>query len=327
MTGLNNLSRGVFLAATVWLAGCAAPAPGAPAVEDAGVAPAAGAASATELRPPEVKNTTAFPNIGLTAGAERPEYVSLGLKVTYRIDAQHQLHILLDGQEPMLGMSHDVANDFRCMSYGGGYNQRTTWYPDTGVFIAGAALHGVRGADGQARRLVRMRDGESGTMIVAGRRAREREYGYLPCVGSKRVSTGVRTNGYVRAGDRLVLKPAGKAGRDVTLVLPPHTHPFVVLDYAEGAARALVPAHIVLLTVDWPGRRAVVQYQATFALAPQVTQATWTGTLSPEYLADHPALRPYNEAALAYLKTCATPTAPMDPCATPSAQLPELLRP
>ena len=306
------------LAVSALMAGCASQTPSGPRPEPTG---------SDDARPPQVRNTTPFPIIGLTATEKDRAYVSLGIKLSYRIDARHQLHLLTDDLEPMLNERHDVADDFRCMAYGGGYNQRTTWYPDTGLFVAGAQLTGVRAAGGQARPLVRLSDGGDGSMAASGRGAREREYAYVPCVGSQRVAAGVRTDGYLQPGDQLTLRPAGKGARAVSVSLPMHTRPFVKLDFQDGGQAAVVPAHPVLMSIDWPRRRAVVQYQVTAALLPQIDKATWMTTLPQPLDTLDPIVIAGNAELERYLASCPSPRQVMDPCADPNRPLPVLLRP
>ncbi len=318
-----RIALGLALFASAWLAGCASgPSAGSSTPDKA---PTAGNAAQAKPTPPPVNNTTPFPTVGLTNDDTATEYVSLALKITYQIDGKHQLRYLLEGQEPMLGKDHDAANDLRCTDIGGGFNQRTTFFADTGIFTHGAALTGVRTVRGQARPLQRLRAVEDGTMAVTGKGARDLEYAYMPCVGSTQVRAGVRTDGYLQPGDQLTLKPPGKNSKPVQLTLRPDVRPFVVLAYADGTSRAFVPARIVLTTVDWPRRRAVVQYQATFPISPQVAQATWSGTVAPGS-ASNPHLNAFNDAMLKYLDGCTAPTQPMDACGVPGRPMPQILR-
>lgn len=320
------ITLGLALCASAWLAGCAngPNAHGTAGGSAPGQAPNTGAAASAPFTPPQVHNTTPFPDLGLT-NDDATEYVSLGLKITYQIDGQNRLRYLLEGQEKMIGTTHDAANDLRCTDIGGGFNQRTTFFPDTGIFTHGAALTGVRSARGQARPLQRLRAVEDGTMAVTGKPARDVEYAYMPCVGSTQVRAGVRTDGYLQPGDQLTLKPPGKNSKPVRLTLRPDVRPFVVLAYADGTSRAFVPARVVLMTVDWPRRRAVVQYQVTFPIAPQVAQAVWSGTVASG-AASSPHLNAFNDAMRQYLDGCPAPTQPMDACGVPGRSMPQILR-
>ena len=112
----------------------------------------------------------------------------------------------------------------------------------------------------------------------------------------------------------------------MVLTLPQDFRPVLLLDFADRAQRAVVPARIVVFTVDWPARRAVAQYQVTVAMQPQVESATWTMTLPPEMVSDDPDLQQVNDAIRSYIKICSPPTKPMDPCANPHGDLPAVLR-
>lgn len=164
-------------------------------------------------------------------------------------------------------------------------------------------------------------------MSVAGPQAREIEYGYVPCVGERRVREGHRTVGYVAPGDWLEVQPAGAKGT-LRLQIPPDPMPYVTLRFAgRPTQQALVPGRIVLLTLDVARRRLVLQYQATVALRPQVAQATWDVTLPRQILArleEKDARR--QRAVKEYLAACIAPNKPMDPCANPHGAVPEALR-
>jgi hypothetical protein len=315
---MTRMIRTTIPLALAWaLAGCAAAPEAPPAPPQAATPAPASTPAAAEPAPPRVVNTLGYPHLTL-AGVDRfGEYTSLALKISYRIDASGALQALDSGHEPMLNETHAVADDRRCMDYGGGYNQRTVWFPDTGLFVAGARLVSVRTARGQPWPLKRLTADDSGAMAVAGAEARPTEYGYVPCVGRQRVREGARGVGYLPPGARLLLQPEGRGARPVELQLPSHPRPFVELNYADRAARALVPAHVVLLTVDWPARRAVVQYQVTLPMRPQVATARWLSTASPAEAERHEAARRYNDAVQTYLATCPPPNKPMDPCANP----------
>ncbi|MFD1709231.1 hypothetical protein FVQ98_08540 [Ottowia sp. GY511] len=283
-------------------------------------------AVASGPQPPQVVNRSTLPNLTLTGVDGYGEYTSLALKISYDIDARGVWQPAAD-QEPMLNEGHDLANDFRCMAHGAGYNQRTVWFPDTGIFVRGAQLRSLADARGADRPLVVLSEGDNGSLSVAGPKARELEYGYVPCVGRQRVDVGHRASGYVKPGDRLQLRPAGRNARPVTLTVPRTMRPYVILDFAGRPARALVPANMVLLSIDWPNRRAVAQYQVTVAMQPQVARAAWMITLpDPGAVQDRSAVD-INREVERYLDTCPSASKPMDPCANPHGQLPPLLRP
>ena len=313
---------GVWCVAAV-LAGCVA----APESSRKGV----DAPAEQRVAPPRVENRTPFPHLTLTGVDKFGEYTSLALKMSYHIDEQGQLQLQRGDQEPLIDEHTPLEDDYRCQPHGAGFNQRTTWFPDTGIFVQGATLTQLADARGQRKPLLPMVAGDRGEVAVTGPQARELEYAYVPCVGPRRASAPVRTVGYVAPGDRLTLRPAptGRAQRrpaSVVLTLPQDFRPVLLLDFADRTQRAVVPARIVVFTVDWPARRAVAQYQATVAMQPQVESATWTMTLPPEMVSDDPGMQQVNDAIRGYIKTCSPPTKPMDPCANPHGDLPAVLR-
>ena len=312
----------------VWgLAGCAS-GPVGDAVPAARTSPPIEAAERADPTPPQIGNALPFPNLTLTGVDKFGEYTSLALKITYTIESNGTLRPVAAGQEPFINASTPHGDDYDCRVHGGGFNQRTTWFADTGLFVRGGSLTALTQREGAARPLLALTRGDRGIMAVTGPQARESEYGYVPCVGEHRVDTGSRTLGYVTPGDRLALRPSARGGKPFTVVMPDHPRPYVVLSYAGRKARAFVPANIALLTVDVPRRRVVAQYQVTVAMTPQVAQAAWMAVLAPQT----PALRSaegkaYNDAVERYLATCEAPGKPMDPCANPHGNLPPVLRP
>ena len=277
--------------------------------------------------PPKVENKTPFPNVTLVGVDKFGEYTSLALKITYAIADDGSLQAQTAGQEPIIDEHTPQEDAYRCMPYGAGYNQLTTWFPDTGIFVFGAALTGLKSQDGKPRPLERMVAGDRGSMAVTGPHARELEYGYVPCVGERMVDEGVRTVGYVQPGDRLTLHPSGQGKQPVTLTLPLYPRPFIWLEFSGRSARAIAPANLVLLTVDWPKRRVVAQYQVTVAILPQVSDAIWMALPPSPALDKNPVLQRINGDIERYIQTCPEPTKPMDTCTNPHGQLPDSLRP
>ena len=292
----------------------------------------ADAGSAADVKPPKVHNGTPFPHVTLTAVDKFGEYFSMGLKISYDIDGQGRLEPAeRDEQEPVIDSGTPAADEHRCTDVGGPFNQFTTWFSDTGIFVDGAALRGLRSARGEMRPLLGMVKTDHGSMIAAGEGARAIEYAYSPCVGPKRVAAGHRTVAFVEPGDTLRIAPSGSGsrGRVVTLTMPEHPRPYVVLDFARSGMRAIAPARLAVLTIDWPRRRAVAQYQLTAALSPRVASASWMATLPPELAKGRlsSSTAAFNQAAIDYLKTCLVPNKPMDPCANPHGPLPGVLQP
>lgn len=302
------------LLATLLLAACA-PLPPADAPTGQG-----------DPRPPVVENLTPFPNLSLTGVDQFGEYSALGLKITYVLQDDGQLVPELEGQEPMIDEHTPTDQPYACKTYGARYNQTTTWFPDTGVFVRGARVTALLGREGQPRPLVALAEGDQGVMAVAGPQARALEYGYVPCVGAHRVEAGVRSVGHMEPGERLQLEvPKGQGGPQ-EVILPEHPRPVVWLDFAGRTARAIAPADLVLLTVDVPRRRVVAQYQLTVAMQPQVALARWTVVLPQAALARDAALQQVNQAVAELIAHCVPNTRPMGQCTNPHQHLPELLR-
>lgn len=308
---MRAAAPGLALAAA--LAGCAAPP--APVSQD-------------EARPPHrIVNNTPLPHVTLTGIDKFGEYTSLLLKMTWVFDERGRMRLEESAQEPTIGQHTPTDQETACLPHGAAFNQRTTWFPDTGLFLSGVRWVGIAAAGGQPRPLVALSEGDGGTMSVAGPQAREIEYGYVPCVGERRVREGHRTVGYVAPGDWLEVQPTGAKGT-LRLQIPPDPMPYVILRFAgRPTQQALVPGRIVLLTLDVARRRLVLQYQATAALRPQVAQATWDVTLPRQILArleEKDARR--QRAVKEYLAACIAPNKPMDPCANPHGAVPEALR-
>ena len=296
-------------------------------VGDAGKAAAPAAVDQNpDPKPPKVVNLTPFENLTLSGVDQFGEYTSLALKITYAILPDGTLHAFTQDQEVFINENTPHTDDYACRPHGGGFNQRTTWFPDTGLFVQGGRLTALHTSAGKPRPLLQLTEGDRGIMGLTGPQARASEYVYVPCVGDKRVRAGARTVGYVMPGDRLQLRPSARGAKPFTLVMPAYPRPYAVLDFAGRTARAVVPAHIVLLTLDLPRRRVVAQYQITVAMTPQVAQARWLAVVPPETMADRPAGRELNEAAARYIEKCDPPNKPMDPCANPHGNLPAPLK-
>ena len=302
---------GLALAAV--LAGCAAPS--APVPQD-------------EARPPHrVVNNTPLPHVTLTGIEKFGEYTSLVLKMTWVFDERGRMRLEEAAQEPIIDVRTPTDQETACKPHGAAFNQRTTWFPDTGLFLSGARWAGVKTAAGQPRPLVALSEGDGGVMSVAGAQAREIEYGYVPCVGERRVREGHRTVGYVAPGDWLEVLPAG-AKAPLRLQIPADPAPYVALRFAGRATQqALMPGRIVLLTLDVARRRLVLQYQATVAMRPQVAQATWDVTMPDPMLSKLDGNGAQRQRAVKdYLAACIAPNKPMDPCANPHGVFPAVLK-
>ncbi len=311
----------VALAAALALAACA-PIKGDPAATRSADAPSptAGETAASEPQGfvvPELRNHTPFGQVLLTGSDSFGEYFSLSTKIAFTFDARGAM-TLAQKHEPLVDATDDPARDRECTDKGGGMNQRTTWFPDTGVFVREGTLQSIRLATGKTASLVPLSRDERGGMMVMGARARQIEYFWIPCVGKHRVTRGHRLNEFMPRGATLVVKPA--KGNPLELSLPQPVEPFLLLRYREGAMIP-VPMRPVLVTVDMAERRVVVQYQATFALKPALRVIELRAILPDSTASEDETPERFRErtaATLNDLRMCPMPTKPMDPCATPN---------
>lgn len=211
---------------------------------------------------PEQKNYTPFPFALLQAEDPAGTYWSVVTKITYDIDDRGQL-TLADEGEPLLSLDDDPSHDLTCQRYGGGENQRTSWFPYTAVFVKGGKLHGIADARGAAQPLRPLSADADGRMTYTGPRARTPEYSFIPCVGDQPVTRGVRLDGYLPEAARLTLQKTGQ-GNSQRIELPSLDQPFLYLGYRHGRMIPL-PMRPVLLGIDLDARRLVLQYQTTFS--------------------------------------------------------------
>jgi hypothetical protein len=311
--------------AALMLAACAAPPkpdvqaarpPQSAAPTSAPAAEAPAAPKAEEPVIPEQRNHTPFGMVLLTAEDRFGEYFSVSTKISFQFDARGALK-LAGTQEPVIGVDDDPKNDQACTEKGGGYNQRTTWFPDAAIFVRGGSLQAVELAGGKRAALLPL-SADDETMMVIGPAAREIEYAWTPCVGRHRVDQGHRLDGFLPRGAALVVKPA--RGAPLKLRVPDGVVPHLLLRYQEGAMIP-VPMRPVLATVDAESRRLVVQYQATFPVRPALRVVELRAVLPDGKASEGETPQRYRErtdALLNDLRACAVPTRPMEPCATPT---------
>jgi hypothetical protein len=323
--------------ATHLLAGCATapqPAPSTTAIElPAPSAIAKTAAAATETAPianasaasnssdefvtPELKNHTPFPTLMMTATDQWGEYFSAGIKLSFKFDATGQMLIDSANSEDTLDENDDAKNDNNCSAKGGGLNQRTAWFPDTGIFVRGGKLTALKNAKTETMPLLPLRVVDYGLMQLAGEKSRAIEMAYVPCVGRYKVAAGHRTVGFLSAGATLDIQP--QSGKKISLKIPALPQPFVMLRFREGA---IIPApmRIVMFTVDMQEKRVVMQFQSTIPLKPALRKLEWMA-LMPD---DQPDPSETKERSLERagaiagdLAACPLPLRPMEPCASP----------
>ncbi|WP_263139604.1 hypothetical protein [Pseudomonas sp. RIT-PI-AD] len=269
---------------------------------------------------PEQTNYTPFAFVLLQAQDSSGSYWSTFTKLTYDIDADGTL-TLADVGEPPLKASDDPAQDRSCQPHGGGENQRTSWFPYTGLFVRGGEVLAVKDARGAARPLRSLSADSEGRMKYAGPHAREPEYTFVPCVGAHRVDQGHRLDSYLPDGARLRLK--AEDGRIQTLALPSPDQPFLMLRYKSGAVIP-VPMRPVLVSVDLQARRLVVQYQSTFSANGKLREieyrfVTALGEPSEGESAAH--YRQRTDALVGDLRQCPPPTLlPRESCGDPARE-------
>ena len=255
----------------------------------------------------------------LTAEDAAGAYYSVVAKASFTIGADGALSLIESGGEPTIGIDTDNATDFDCTAHGGGYNQRTAWFPYTALFVHGGSLEKVTTAKGatQIQRVLSL--DSDGSVVYRGADARATEYSFVPCAGAQRAEPGVRLDTYLGADDRLMLRKAN--GQRLRLRLPQPFAPFVLARYEDGAMIP-VPMRIVIASVDLAERRVVLQLQTTIAMSPPIRQLELRAVLPQGEPGEGESPERYRERTsvlLADLATCAPPLAQaIEPCANSS---------
>lgn len=311
----SRLRKFAALAAfTAFLSGCATPPPASNAEP---AAPAPLAANDVASQPPKQRNYTGAPTLLLTGEDHWGAYYSAQLKLTYTYDAQGKLTPSQD-HEPMIDGDTPLDQDTRCAAHGGGLNQRTTWFPDTAVFVHKGSLRAIRTPQKEQMPLLPLTVANRSQMKVVGEEARKVEMVYVPCVGAHRVSAGHRTIGFAELGSELeVATPSGKSLR---LTLPTRPLPFLLLRYHTGA---MIPApmRITLITVDTERKRVVLQFQTTALMKPAMRVIEWRMLTEAEQPSKSETIQRYRErteATANELAKCPAPLHPPEPCASAS---------
>jgi hypothetical protein len=266
---------------------------------------------------PEFKNHTPFPTMMMTAADQWGEYFSAGIKLSYRFDASGQMQIDSVNSEDSIDENDHVQNDTNCTAKGGGLNQRTAWFPDTGIFVRGGKLTALKNANAASMSVLSLRVVDYGLMQLAGGQARTVEMAYVPCVGKHRVAAGQRTVGFLGAGATLDIQP--QTGKKLSLKIPALPQPFLMLRFREGA---IIPApmRIVLLTVDMQEKRVVMQFQSTIPINPALRKLEWMALMPDEKPDPGESIERSQERTSAIagdLAACPLPLRPMEPCASP----------
>ena len=260
-----------------------------------------------------------FKSFLMTAEDAAGTYYSVVAKASFTIRADGTLSLIENGGEPTIGSDTDNATDFECTAHGGGYNQRTAWFPYTALFVHGGSLEKVTTATGatQAQRVLSV--DADGSVVYRGSGARATEYSFVPCAGAQRAGPGVRLDGYLGADDRLMLRTS--SGKRLRLRLPQPFAPFVLARYETGAMIP-VPMRIVIASVDLAERRVVLQLQTTIAMSPPIRKLELRAALKQGEPGEGESPEHYRErtsALLADLAACAPPVAQaIEPCANAS---------
>lgn len=271
-----------------------------------------------EKQAPEQTNYTPFPFTLLQAEDGTGTYWSVVTKITYDVDEQGRLS-LADTGEPLLGEQDDPAKDLVCQPYGGGENQRTSWFPYTGLFVKGGEVSRVLDSRGAPQPLRPMREDGDGRVRYDGAHAREPEYTYVPCVGDQRVDHGVRLDAYLPEAARLEVRD--DTGLTRRLALPALDQPLLFLGYRSGRLIPL-PMRPVLATVDLPARRLVLQYQTTFSADRRLERVEYRFVSTDGVPSEGESLSRYRErteALMNDLRHCPPPTrVPREACGDPA---------
>ena len=284
---------------------------------ESGAAASSGAAAPNDDDMPEVVNYTDFFSVLLIANDKTyGDYFSFATKVSYDIGKNGRL-ALSDTQEAVLDGRDDIEDDFSCTEKGGNGNQRTTWFSDTAILVAGGRLQSVRlpGAKAPARLHV-LTPAEDGALLAQGEGARDIEYAYVPCVAQTRVAAGHRIDGFAPSGTVLTVKT--DKGRVRTIELPDKALPFMLLRYRMGAMIP-TPMRIVLITVDLEAARVVLHYQTTFPMTPPLRKVELRAIVEGQGPSKGESRARFEErtrATVRDLARCAVPREPIEPCSS-----------
>ncbi|MBH1964946.1 MAG: hypothetical protein I8H77_11455 [Comamonadaceae bacterium] len=325
------------------LAGCASGVPGGSGSPPNEVPTSSQEASqsskiADEDKKASAGNTTKFdglePYVTLEGEDKFGHYHTMVTKLTYAIRGNALERVEYDeDDEPDVRaegvFNNDVEGDgaFKCTERGAAYNQATMWYPYTGLLVHGGSLTGVMQTGGSPRATVVMDErSEVGELWV---KRETTPFVFAGCVGPHEVQRGHRTRaGFVQAGDRLSVQVPGQR-KPLQVRLPRDPQVYVGLEFSNGQA-ALAPARIVLVTVDVPRKRLVLQYQVSFPVNTSLAKATLLETLTAEELAErgdrspqaHENFKRANRAIFTHLAKCKPATSPVnDVCLQPNAAL------
>lgn len=281
-------------------------------------------AKAAQAFRPTVTNLTHFPEVllvcdGTCSAGTGSDYYTLSTKLSFDIDRMGGLTIS-GRSEPSMTLEDDPSQDRVCSEKGGAGNQRSTWYPDTAIFVRGGYLVSVRNADKKRQKLFRLSETDRGDMKFTGKKARDTESAFVPCVGPHRVNTGFRLDGFLPQDAVMAVRTRQR--RLMRISLPDPTEPYLVMHYLSGAVIP-VPLRPVVVTIDIAEQRLVVYYQSTFGVDPLLSKIELRSILPYQTPSEGESDAQFSErthALLTDLRTCAIPTKPVEACATPERQ-------
>jgi hypothetical protein len=268
---------------------------------------------------PERRNHTAYPTLMAVGQDQWGEYFSVGLKLTYVFNQRGELQIDTVDAEETLDETDHPAQDSICTAKGGGFNQRTLWFPDTGFFVRGGTFKSVTQPDGKPMRLLSMVKADLNYLMVpaGGPDSRTPEMAYAPCVGEYRVARGHRTVGYVPLGSTLHIRDSN--GGKHSLTLPTRPLPHLRLRFQMGA-RVLVPMRVVVASVDVQRKRLVLQFQSTVPIRPPIRVIEWLALPLASQPEPDETVEQFDRRADAVareLDRCPVPKRPFEACASP----------
>lgn len=212
-----------------------------------------------------------------------------------------------------------TSNDeYVCTKDGARFDYVNTWFPYTGFFVHGAKLKSVQDTQDNVLALHTLSPDKDGELIAD---AREMEWGFSGCVGDHKVNLGHRLDQFLTFDATLTVEDESGQTHDLAFN---KVHPWVLLHYKRSyfqtGDKVPVPMRPVIVTIDWPNRILSMVLQSTFPEKPKVQKF--------EVSVIHPGLQPAKndsverlaertQAIIDDLSTCAVPTTPREPCATP----------
>lgn len=322
------------LAVGLALVGCASPgnpgsgqptAAGTPTASTPDADAQARAASGVD-RMPEEQNVTPYFTLSSATGIDgdvKVPYFTFRAKASYTYDAQGRLTRVAKNDpqdEGFMPLDAPPSADLACRPWGAAYNQRRSWHPSTGVFVAGGEVTAAQGA--QPVRLLPLDQRNEHGLLFNATPVHGQTAWWAPCIAQK-PGVGYQATRFLAGGDRLTLR--GTDGRRVTVQLPTEQAPYLMLGTGDPQrdGMGVVPMRIAIVAVDTQRRHLSVQWEAT---TPQIaldnvsyfTVPTAAQLRTPDFA----PLRAMYARTAAHLARCAAPTQPIEDCAWPKRFMP-----